>query len=386
MTHVNTTMNQILKHIPRHVFDSCVKAHQGDKKVRRFTTWNQLGAMLYGQLTQRKTLRDLWSSLISQAPRLYHLGMRPVHFSSMSRANEKRSASIYEALFNKLYQRVVKLPASHGFRFKNELYALDATIIDLCLSLYSWAPLRGKKAGVKVNTLLNLKGNLPECIVINPANHHEVNAAYTFEYPKDSIVIIDRGYEDFSLYACLDAQDVFFVTRMKRRRIYKTLERRKANKTKGVLADDTICFSGFTAQKECPITLRRVVYRDPETGKQFEYVTNNFNLSALTIAQIYKARWQVELFFKWIKQHLKIKSFYGRSENAVRSQIFIAMIAYLLIYYLKHLSRSSLSIMQVARLLQVNIMERCDLWRLLKMDFKLSKNEVDKKQLCFNNI
>ena len=281
---------------------------------------------------------------------------------------------------------MAKVPASHGFRFKNELYALDATIVDLCLSLYSWAPFRGQKAGVKISTLLNLKGNIPECVIIKPANRHEVNEAYTFDFPKGSIVIFDRGYEDYSLYACLCAQEVFFVTRTKRGRCFEILERRKTNKTKGVLADDTVCFSGFEAKKECPMKLRRVVFRDPETGKRFEYLTNRFHLSACTIAQIYKARWQVELFFRWIKQYLKIKSFYGRSENAVRTQIFIAMIAYLLIYWLKHISKSTLSIMQIVRLFQVNLMKKYDLHRLLHMDFKLPKNEIDKNQLCFNNI
>jgi hypothetical protein len=386
MAHTNTTMSQILKHISRHDFQSSVNRHNGDKKVRNLNCWSQFVAMLYGQLTQRKSLRDLYSNLKSSAHNLYHWGATPAHFSTLARANENRCSAIYENFFQKLYERILSIPRSHGFRFKNPLYAFDATTVDLCLSLFTWAPFRGSKAGIKLHTLLNLQGNLPECVVVKPANVHEVNVAQTLNLPKSSIVILDRGYEDYDLYQGLHNKELFFVTRLKKRRSFKVIERRKANTQKGLMADQTVLFTGFYAKKDCPIPLRRIVFKDPETKKRLVFITNIFHLSPLTIAKIYKARWQVELFFRWIKQNLKIKSFLGTSENAVKTQIWIALIAYLIIFWIKHLSRSALSMMQITRLLQMNLAAKKKLDELLKMDFKLSKNKQSEKQLCFNNI
>jgi hypothetical protein len=383
MAHINTIMAQILKFIPRHDFDSSVQRFEGDKKARHLTCWGQFVSMLYGQLTQRKSMRDLWASLGSISHHLYHLGLKRVHFSTLARANEKKPTEIYEALFQKLYKRILSVPRSHGFRFKNPLYALDATVIDLCLSLFAWAPFRGEKAGIKLHTLLNLRGNIPECVIVEPANVHEVNTVQMLELPEGAILIMDRGYEDYSLYQDLHEKKVFFVTRIKKRRSFKVTERRKVNKKQGLLADQTIHFDGYQAKKDCPMPLRRVVFKDPDTGKRLVFITNNFKLAPITIAQIYKSRWQVELFFRWIKQNLKIKSFYGISENAVRTQIWIALIAYLVIFWLKHLSRSALSMMQITRLLQLNLAAKRSLAELLNMDFKLSKNNVLENQLCF---
>ncbi len=386
MGHANTIMNQILKHIPRHDFESSVQQYHGDKKIRHLNCWGQFVSMLYGQLTQRKSLRDLWSNLSSVSHHLYHWGTRPVHFSTLARANEKRPAALFEYFFQKLYQRILSVPRSHGFRFKNPLYAFDATTIDLCLSLFSWAPFRGAKAGVKIHTLLNLQGNIPEYVVIEPANIHEVNIANKLQLPAGSIVVMDRGYEDYSLYNDLEVKEVFFVTRLKKGSNLKIIERRKVNKKQGLLADQTILFDGYYAKKDCPIPLRRIVFKDPETGKDLVFITNIFHLAPLTIAHIYKSRWQVELFFRWIKQNLKIKSFYGTSENAVKIQIWIALIAYLVIFWLKHLSKSALSMMQITRLLQMNLAAKSNLADLLNLHFKLSKNLDPIKQLCFNNI
>jgi putative transposase len=379
-------MNQILKYIPRHDFESSVRQHQGDKKIRQLSCWGQFVSMLYGQLTQRKSLRDLWSNLRSVSHHLYHWGAKPVHLSTLARANENRPVALFEHFFQKLYQRILSVPRSHGFRFQNLLYALDATTIDLCLSLFSWAPFRGAKAGVKLHTLLNLQGNIPECVVIEPANVHEVNIANKLKLPAGSIVVMDRGYEDYSLYNDLDDKEVFFVTRLKKGSNLKVIERRKVNKKQGLLADQTILFGGYPAKKDCPIPLRRIVFKDPETKKHFVFITNIFHLAPLTIASIYKSRWQVELFFRWIKQNLKIKSFYGTSENAVKTQIWIALIAYLVIFWLKHLSKSALSMMQITRLLQMNLAAKLNLVELLNINFKLSKNIEPINQLCFNNI
>ena len=386
MAHTNTIMNQILKWIPRHDFDSSVQQSDGDKKVRHLTCWGQFVSMLYAQLTQRKSLRDMWSNLKSISHHLYHWGTKSVHFSTLARANEHRPVAIYERFFQKLYQRILSVPRSHGFRFKNLLYAFDATTIDLCLSLFPWAPFQGTKAGVKLHTLLNLQGNVPECVVIEPAQIHEVKIANKLDLPPGSIVVMDRGCEDYSLYNDLDGKDVFFVTRLKKGSDLKITERRKVNKKQGLLADQTILFGGYRAKKDCPIPLRRIVFKDPDTQKHLVFITNIFHLAPLTIAKIYKSRWQVELFFRWIKQNLKIKSFYGTSENAVKTQIWIALITYLIIFWLKHLSRSALSMMQMTRLLQMNLAAKMNLSQLLNMDFKLSKNLEPINQLCFNDI
>lgn len=386
MAYTNTIMNQVLKYIPRHEFQSCVDRHQGDKKVRNLSCWSQFVSMLFGQLTQRKSLRDLGSSLLIKVASLYHWGVKPFHFSSLARANEKRSHAIYETFFNKLYHKILSVPRSHGFRFKNPLYAFDATIVDLCLSLFSWAPFRGKKAGIKLHTLLNLEGNIPEFVAVKPAQVHEVNVARELNLSKGSILALDRGYEDFGLYQDLHNRDLFFVNRFRNRRSFKITERRKANKPKGLMADQTIQFTAFYAKKDCPTPLRRIVFKDPETGKKLIFITNIFHLSALTVASIYKARWQIELFFKWIKQNLKIKSFLGTSENAVKTQIWIALIAYLVIFWLKHVAKSSLSMMQITRLLQLSLTAKRSLAELLNPKLKLSDYLKIEKQLCFNNI
>lgn len=386
MAHINTTMNQILKYISRHDFETCVFEHKGDKKVRHLTCWGQFVSMLYGQLTQRKSLRDLWSSLKSISQHLYHMGTREYHFSTLARANENRPAAMYERFFEKLYQRILSIPRSHGFRFKNPLYAFDATVVDLCLSLFSWAPFRGAKAGLKLHTLLNLQGNIPECVVVEPANVHEVNVAYQLNLTPGSIVVFDKAFEDYSLYKHFEDRGVYFVTRSRPRRSFKILEYRKTNQDRSVLADQTIRFDGIRSKYRCPLPMRRVVFKDPETGKRLVFVTNIFHLAPQTIAKIYKARWQVELFFRWIKQNLKIKSFYGTSQNAVKTQIWIALIAYLIIFWLKHLSRSALSMMQITRILQLNLTTRKPLVRLLNMDFKLNEQRMCTNQLCFNNI
>jgi len=386
MAHTNTIMSQILKHISRHDFECCVHNYQGNKKVRHLTCWGQFVSMLYGQLTQRKSLRDLWSSLKSVSHHLYHMGTREFHFSTLARANENRPAAMYERFFEKVYQRILSVPRSHGFRFKNPLYAFDATVVDLCLSLFSWAPFRGAKAGLKLHTLLNLQGNIPECVVVEPANVHEVNIAYQMDLPHGSIVVLDKAFEDYSLYKHFNDHDVYFVTRSRPKRSFKILECRKTHQDRSMLADQTIRFDGIRSKHRCPSPMRRIVFKDPETGKRLVFITNIFHLAPQTIAKIYKARWQVELFFRWIKQNLKIKSFYGTSENAVKTQIWIALITYLIIFWLKHLSRSALSMMQITRILQLNLPTKRPLIRLLNMDFKLKENTTCVNQLCFNNI
>lgn len=268
---------------------------------------------------------------------------------------------------SKLLARCQGRAPRHGFRFKNKLYSLDASTIDLCLSVFPWARFRTTKGAVKLHVGLDHDGLLPAFLNITDGKTHDITAARAVRLPKGSILAIDRGYTDYAWYNQLNDNEVFFVTRQRRNAVYQVVERHPVLKTKGLTSDQTIRLTG-TKGKECPILLRRIGYRDSETGKHYIFLTNNFKLSASTIAAIYKARWQIELFFKWIKQNLKIKSFLGTSKNAVMTQIWIAVCVYLLLAYLKFVSQIGVSLQQMLRLLQLNLFERRDIQALLKGD------------------
>jgi putative transposase len=256
----------------------------------------------------------------------------------------------------------------HRFRFKNALYSLDASTIDLCLSVFPWADFRTTKGAVKLHVGLNHAGYLPEFVTLTEGNKHDVTVGRALTFPKGSIVAIDKGYNDYAWYKQLTDKGIFFVTRLKTNAKYRIISRHPVLKRKGLICDQTIEFSGVLTAKKCPVPLRRIVYRDAETGKRYVFLTNNFKLSAKTIADIYKARWQVELFFKWIKQNLKIKSFVGTSKNAVMTQIWIALCIYLLLAFLKFQSKLQKSTQLILRLLQLNLFEKRDLLALLRGD------------------
>ena len=301
--------------------------------------------------------------------------------------NEKPSA-LYEALFGKLLVRCQRTVPGHNFRFKNTLYSLDASTIDLCLSVFPWADFRATKGAVKWHVGLNHSGYLPEFVTITEGKTSDIEMGRTLQFPKGSIVAIDKGYNDcwsqppgiryrsivaidkgyndYGWYKQLTDKGIYFVTRLKKNAKYRTLERRAVLKDKGLTCDQTIELTGARTAKRCPVPLRRIGYTDTETGKHYVFLTNNFQLSAKTIADIYKARWQVELFFKWIKQNLKIKAFVGTSKNAVMTQIWIALCVYLLLAYVKFQSKLTKSMQQILRLLQVNLFEKRDLMALLR--------------------
>jgi len=367
VAHYNTIFSQMLKIVPRHELESCVRAYQGDKWVKHFSCWNQFVALLFFQMTGRKSLRDLVLSLSSKSSRLYHLGFRnpKISRSTLSDANRQRPYEIYEQFFLRLSRIIQGLPQSHGFRFKNKLYAFDATVVDLCLSLYQWAGFRKQKGAVKLHTLLNLSGNVPSLVNVTDGKTHEVNMAHRLRFQPGDIVVWDRAFTDYNLFAAIEAQQAFFVIRQKANAAYKILKKLPLPRRVGLLSDQIIEFTGYYKSQDYPHPLRRIRYRDPESGKTYTYLTNCFNLSPATIAAIYKQRWQVELFFKWVKQQLKIKSFLGTSENAVKTQIYIALCAYLLLRWLKHLAKTGLSMLQITRLIQINIFARRRLYDLL---------------------
>lgn len=368
MSHYNTVFSQLLKLIPRHEFESLAKQHHTGRSFRTASRWSQFVTMSMGQLCGRNSLRDIVENISAQAHRLYHLGSAKLSRSNLSRINESKPYALYEALFGKLLHRCQKTAPGHDFRFNNPLYSLDASTIDLCLSVFPWADFRTTKGAVKLHVGLNHAGYLPEFVTVTEGNRHDVTIGRILKFPKGSIVAIDKGYNDYTWYKQLTEKEISFVTRLKTNAKFRVVCRRDVLKSKGLTSDQTIEFTGPQTAKKCPIQLRRIGYRDPETGKRYVFLTNNFKLAAKTIADIYKARWQVELFFKWIKQNLKIKSFVGTSKNAVMTQIWIALCIYLLLAFLKFQSKLKKSMQQILRLLQLNLFEKRDIMALLRGD------------------
>jgi len=382
LAHNNTVYAQILKLISRHEFETLAKSHHEGRKLRKLNRWSQFVALSVAQLCGRSSLRDIVSSLSSQANKLYHLGVGSISRSSLARVNEKQPYTLYEAMFHKLLARCQTNAPRHSFKFKNKLYSLDASTIDLCLSVFPWAKFRSTKGAVKLHVGLDHDGFLPSFVTVTDGKVHDVTMGRTLTLPKQSIVVFDRGYSDFKWYNALNNNEIFFVTRIKKNATYNIVERRKVIHNKGLTSDQTITIKGSKA-KDCPIELRRIGYKCPVTGKHYFFLTNNFKLAAKTIADIYKARWQVELFFKCIKQNLKIKAFIGTSRNAVLTQIWIAMCTYLILMYIKFCNNISSSLQQVLRLLQINIFERRDLIELLKGSPPLPDDEQSQQSLKF---
>jgi len=365
MAHCNTIFAQILKLVPRHEFETLAKHHHSGRAFRTASRWSQFVTLTMAQLSGRNSLRDIVDNVSAQAHRLYHLGSTQLSRSNLSRMNESKPYRLYEALFGQLLSRCKSITPRHSFRFKNPLYSLDASTVDLCLSVFPWADFRTTKGGIKLHVGLNHSGFLPEFVTITEAKTHDVIAGRALQFPKGSIVVVDRGYNDYAWYKQLTDKGIFFVTRLKSNAKVRIIERHPILKNSGVTSDQIIEFSGTQTAKKCPIQLRRIGYRDAQTGKHYIFLTNNFKLSSKTIAAIYKARWQVELFFKWIKQNLKIKSFIGTSKNAVMTQIWIALCVYLLLAYIKFQSKMNKSMQQILRLLQLNLFEKRDLHALL---------------------
>ena len=366
MSHCSTVFSQILKIIPRHEFETLAKKYHTGRSFRTASRWSQFVTMALGQLSGRNSLRDIIDNVAAQSHRLYHLGSTKLSRSNLSRINESKSYKLYEELFGILLNRCKSVSPKHKFRFKNSLYSLDASTVDLCLSVFPWADFRKTKGAIKLHVGLNHDGLIPEFIMVTEGKTHDVKIGRILNFPKGSIIAIDKGYNDYTWYKQLTDNGIFFVTRLKVNAKFDVVSQRIITANKGIISDEIIVFTGKITAQKCPIQLRRVVYKDAVTNKRYVFLTNNLKLAARTIANIYKSRWQVELFFKWIKQHLKIKSFVGTSKNAVLTQIWIALCMYLVLALIKFQSKFKKSMYQVLCLLQLNLFEKRDLMALLR--------------------
>lgn len=368
MSHHNTAFHQLLKPLSRHEFEGLAREHHSGQKLRSASRWDQFIGMAMSQLSGRQSLRDIESNLEAQQHKLYHLGAKPIARSTLARINEKQPAELYQALFYKLLKRGNTGANTHKFRFKSPLYSLDASIIDLSIKLFPWAKNHKDKASVKLSVGLNHGNWLPEFVALGDGKENDMVQGRQFTFPKGSIVAFDKGYVDYQWFRSLTEQGVSFVTRLRPKAVYKVLERRSVNKSKGVTSDQVIQLNSAHALKRGAPKLRRIGFIDRESGKKYVFLSNNFSLSASTIAAIYKDRWQVELFFKAIKQNLKIKAFVGLSRNAILTQIWIAMITYLLVALARHSAKKGWTVQRILRVIQMNLFERRSLLEILKPD------------------
>ena len=352
---------QIIDFLPRDIFDGCVKRHRGNHNNKGFTCRDQFLAMAYAQLVRLDGLRGIEETLNVNCHCLYHMGFRcgSLSKSTLAHANKTRSWKIYAELAQHLMRKAQKLYAKEKLVVDVDarIFALDSTTIDLCLERFSWALFRKTKGAVKMHVLLDLRGNIPDFIVISDGKTHDVNILDKVDYIPGAFYIFDRAYVDYKRLFRLNQSGAFFVTRAKRRMRFKVVESRPVEKDSGVLCDQTIRLTGTTSAKDYPDHLRRIKYRDPETGKVLVFLTNNFLLPAKVIAELYKQRWQVELFFKWIKQHLRIKAFYGYSENAVRTQLWIAVAVYCLLAIIKKELKADRELHEIQEILSVSIFQ-----------------------------
>lgn len=385
MAHSNTILQQLLQFVPRHQFEKSTRDLDGDRYVKTFSTWNQLTTLVYAQASGKDSLRDIENGLLAQDGRLYHMGLPArVPRSTLADANAKRDYRIYERAFYSLLGRCRDLTPKHKFSFKNPLYSMDATVIDLCLAMFPWAKFRRRKGALKLHYQFDHSGELPVFLAITDGKRHEVVVAREeFPIKPDSIYCFDKAYIDYAWLRRITDENAFFVTRAKDNMSAEFLGQQERPKRKGILFDFEIETAGFYARQDYPYPLRLIGYMDPETGNYLEFLTNNFALSAATIAQIYKARWQVEIFFKWIKQNLKIKTFLGTSKNAVLTQVWAAMCYYLLLAYIKYQARYGASLFYLHRMVKETLMDRMSLIDLLRLnDKRLERIRCQDPQLC----
>jgi len=361
----NTVLSQLLKMLPRHEFEKLANSHDGKRRSDALSRWSQFVALSVGHLGGRTSLRDIEATLHTQPQQRYHLASQPVSRSALGRANERLDYSFYESLFTVLYERCTRHAPRHGFRFRGKLFSLDGSLIDLSMKLFPWADYNCKKAAFKLHVGLDHDGLIPAFAAITSGKESEMKQAGQWKFPKGSVLVFDKGYNSYAWHNALSEQGYIWVTRIRGNALYRVIERRPVAHNTHITSDQVIEYTGKKAREEGLPPIRRVGYRDPETGKHYVFITNQFKWSAQTIADIYQQRWQVELFFKWIKQNLKIKAFLGISRNAVMTQILVALCLYLLLAYLKFRSRISKSLQQILRLLQINLFIRRPLLELL---------------------
>jgi len=374
--------------IPMSEFRKCVQRYHGNYKVRNFSCWNQFLCLAFAQLTYRESLRDIVCCLRSMEKKLYHMGFRGnISRSTLADANETRDWRIYADFAQVLIHiaRGLYKDDEFGVELDNTVYALDSTTIDLCLSLFPWAHFRRQKGAIKLHTLLDLRGNLPSYIQITDGKVHDVNILDDLIPEPGSYYIIDRGYVDFARLYTLTQFCAFFVTRAKTNLQFRRLYSHPVDRSLGLRCDQTIVLTGFYSAKDYPDKLRRTRYYDGETDKLLTFLSNSFIIPALTIAQLYKCRWQVELFFRWIKQHLRIKAFYGTSKNAVKTQIWIAITVYVLVAIIKKRLDLNLSLYTILQILSVTAFEQVPIIQVLRnFNYKLLNSDLDKQLLLFD--
>ena len=383
MNQGRTVFSQVMDFVPMYEFRKCVARYRGNHRVRSFSCLSQFLCMAFAQLTYRESLRDIESCLNSMSNKLYHMGFRGnITRSTLADANERREWRIYADFAQVLIHTARELYRGEDFgaELDETVYALDSTTIDLCLSLFPWARFRKRKGAVKLHTLLDLSGNIPSYIEITDGKVHDVNILDDLIPEPGSFYVMDRGYVDFARLYRFTEHAAFFVTRAKANLQCRRLYSGPIDKSLGLLFDQTVVLTGFYAAKDYPDKLRRTRYRDDQTERTLTFLSNNFTVPALTIAQLYKCRWQVELFFRWIKQHLRIKAFYGTSENAVKTQIWIAISVYVLVAIIKKELRLQASLYTILQILSVTAFEQVPITQvLMNSDYTFSEAGSDKQ-------
>jgi len=366
MAYHNSVLSQLLKLLPRHEFEQQANCCDGQRRSDALSRWSQFVALTIGQLGGRRSLRDIEATVRSQSHHRYHLGSQSISRSALGRANEQLDYRFYEGLFHRLYQRCMSKQRRHGFRFKNKLFSLDASLIDVSMKVFPWANFGRKKSAFKLHLGLDHDGLIPAFGCVTQGKVSDMVPARQLALPSGSVLVFDKGYNCYRWHNSLTEKGIFFVSRIRGNAKYRVLERQAVNRCSGITSDQTIEYTAQRLDGDKLMPIRRIGYRDPETGKHYVFISNQFSWSAKTIADIYKQRWQVELFFKWIKQNLKIKAFLGTTENAVMTQIMAALCVYLLLAYLKFQSKIDKSLQQIIRLLQLNLFTRRSLLALLQ--------------------
>jgi len=355
MAHHNTVLSQLLQLVPRHEFDSLSRVYDGKRRRDALPRWTQFVALATGHIGGRKSLRDITTTLESQSTSHYHLGCRSVSKSALGRANEALEYKFYCDLFSRLYARCEGKGGSHPFRFKGKLFSLDGSLFDVAMDVFPWANYNNMKAAFKLHLGLDHDGLIPAFASVTVGKQSETEQARSFDFPKGSVVVFDKGYSSYTWHKSLTDKGIFFVTRIRGNAVYEVIKTNAVKAGQGVISDEIIRYTSIRASNYELHPVRKVVFKDAETGKTFTFITNHFRWSASTIAAIYKQRWQVELFFKWIKQNLKIKSFLGTTMNAVITQVMVALCVYLILAWMKFTFSISHSLMQIIRLLQLNL-------------------------------
>jgi hypothetical protein len=381
MNQGRTVFAQVIQHAPHKAFQRCVERYPGMRRSRRFTCWDQFLCLVFAQLTFRESLRDIEACLGAVPEQLYHMGIRcEVSRSTLADANEKRNWRIYADFAQVLIKEAQRLYAGDSFALElaETVYALDSTTIDLCLSLFPWAHFRRTKSAIKLHTVLDLRGNIPSFLRVTDGRTSDVSQLDELPLEAGAIYVMDRGYVDFARLYRFTLGQASFVVRAKKNLRFQRRYSHKVDRSTGLICDQTIVLVTARSLEGYPEPLRRVRSRDPETGKRITLLTNNFRLSAWEVAELYRCRWQVELFFKWIKQHLRIKAFYGTSDNAVRTQIWIAISTYVLVAILKKHLQTELSLYTMLQILSVSSFQKIELSQV----FSAAKSQKPEESTC----